>query len=102
MTKYCDECDAELTDEDKNKAGHYRDRCMDCIQAKADELRPDGGWARSNTRTYHIEVEDSEGDRRKATERGSDSDLFGLGENDLEAVGHYLDLLRESGGDGDA
>lgn len=39
----CDTCGDDLTDADKNAAGHYRDDCMDCIQDKAtlgDESNP--------------------------------------------------------------
>lgn len=39
MTATCDECGAELGDADKNAAGHFRDRCMDCLEAAA-ENRP--------------------------------------------------------------
>jgi len=28
----CENCGNQLTDRDKNEAGHFRDRCMDCIR----------------------------------------------------------------------
>jgi len=35
MTPTCDACGDALTDADKNTAGHYRDRCLECIAADA-------------------------------------------------------------------
>ena len=35
MTRTCDDCGEPLTNADKNAAGHYRDRCVSCIEAAA-------------------------------------------------------------------
>ena len=92
----CDECGAELTDADKNEAGHYRDRCMDCIRSTARALRPGGGgWSRSNAQVYRIKVTDAEGGYRRATEPASDGDLCGYGADDLEAVARYLSACSD-------
>lgn len=32
----CDDCGEPLTDRDKNSAGHYRDRCLECIRESVD------------------------------------------------------------------
>jgi len=103
MAKTCDNCGDDLQpDRDKDAGGWYRDKCFPCIRETAREIRPDGGWSYTNRRIHRIEVVDAEGGRRKASEVDSDSELYGLGSNDLDAVGHLLDLLRNSGGDGDA
>lgn len=31
----CERCGAALTNDDKNSAGHYRDRCLDCLAEAA-------------------------------------------------------------------
>jgi len=38
MTR-CADCDAVLSERDKNTAGHYRDRCLDCITSAAPDVR---------------------------------------------------------------
>jgi len=103
----CDDCGGPV--ENKNEAGHYRDRCMNCIEAAAREAHPDGGWSRSNAQLYRIEVTDAEEGYRQATEPASDGDLYGYGADDLEAVARYLSacsdrievIVHDDGGDGD-
>jgi hypothetical protein len=92
----CADCGAELTDADKNEAGHYRDRCMDCIRATVRAMRLDrGGWSQSNTQVYRIEATDAEQGYRRATEPASDGDLYGYGADDLEAVARYISACSD-------
>jgi len=45
----CESCGDDLTKQDKNTAGHYRERCQECIDAESRDIdesarRPPAQW----------------------------------------------------------